>query len=173
MSGEIHEEHPFAPPEDDREPIRRLRGRLAAPVTIVTAGDGDDRAGLTISSLVIAEGDPGWVTFLLGPTADLYDVLERSERFIVHILESRHRALSDVFAARRPSPGGLFADLDLDDSAWGPVIRSVPNRAFCSVASLTETGYSVLVAATIDEVLVEDLTDPLVYFRGHYRSLAE
>lgn len=173
MSGEIHEEHPFIPPEDAREPIRRLRGRLVAPVTIVTAGDSDDRAGLTISSLMIAEGGPGMVTFLLGPTADLYDVVVDSGRLVVHVLESHHRALSDVFAARRPSPGGPFAGLDLDQTSWGPVISSIPNRAFCSVASLTEAGYSMLVAAMIDEVHIEGLSDPLVYFRGHYRGLSE
>lgn len=171
MTGEIHEEHPFAPAEDAREPVRRLRGRLAAPVTVVTAGDAQNRAGLTISSLVIAEGNPGVVNFLLGPTADLYEVLERTGRFVVHVLEARHRALSDVFAARRPSPGGPFSGHDVELTDWGPVISSVPNRAFCSLSSFTEEGYSVLVTATIDDLVVEDVTEPLVYFRGRYRGL--
>ena len=171
MTGEIHEEHPFVPPEDAREPVRRLRGRLAAPVTIITAGKEGDRAGLTISSLVIAEGEPGMVNFLLGPTAELYEMLERTGRFVVHVLESHHRDLSDVFAARRPSPGGLFAGPEMEQTDWGPVFVSVPNRAFCSVASFTEEGYSVLVTGSIDDLVVEDVTEPLVYFRGRYRGL--
>ena len=59
MTGEIHEgEHPFIRPEADRDPVRRFRGRLVAPVTIVTAGDDVGRAGLTVSSLMLAEGEP-------------------------------------------------------------------------------------------------------------------
>ena len=61
-----------ATPEADRDPVRRFRGRLAAPVTIATAGASDARAGLTVSSLMVSEGDPGRIHLLLGPLADIY-----------------------------------------------------------------------------------------------------
>jgi 3-hydroxy-9,10-secoandrosta-1,3,5(10)-triene-9,17-dione monooxygenase reductase component len=173
MTGEIHEgEHPFVPPEDERDPVRRLRGRLAAPVTIITAGTGDDRAGLTVSSLMLAEGDPGSVHFLLGPTADVYDAMTDTDRLVVHVLGHEHRTLSEIFAGRRPNPGGPFAGVATTESAWGPVIDAIPDRAFCSGISAAEQGYSLLVSARIDEVVVADLTDPLLYFRGSYRNLA-
>lgn len=173
MTGEIHEgEHPFVPPEDERDPVRRLRGRLAGPVTIVTAGDGTDRAGLTVSSLMLAEGDPGSVHFLLGPTADVYDAMVRTDRLVVHVLAHDDRTLSEVFAGRRPSPGGPFAGLAVTDTEWGPVIDEIADRAYCSGISVVEHGYSLLVSARIDEVGVSDLTDPLLYFRGSYRDLA-
>ena len=172
MTGEIHEgEHPFIPPEAERDPVRRLRGRLVAPVTIITAGDDAGRAGLTISSLMLAEGDPGSVHFLLGPTADVYDVIERTDRFVVHVLSHQHRALSEVFAGRRPSPGGPFTGVAVTDTDWGPALDDIGDRAFCSGISAVEHGYSLLVSADIDEVVVADLTDPLTYFRGSYRSL--
>ena len=173
MTGEIHEgEHPFIPPEDERDPVRRLRGRLAAPVTIVTAGDGANRAGLTVSSLMLAEGDPGSVHFLLGPTADVYDAMKDTDRLVVHVLGHEHRPLSEVFAGRRPNPGGPFAGVAITDSEWGPMINAIPDRAYCSGVSVAEQGYSLLVSARIDEVVVADLTDPLLYFRGSYRGLA-
>ena len=59
----ISSEHPFLPPEQDRDPVRRLRGRLISPVTLWTAADGIDRAGLTVGSTVIADGDPGITAF--------------------------------------------------------------------------------------------------------------
>ena len=49
--------HPFADPEPD--PVRRLRGRLGGAVTLWTAGDGATRAGLTVTSLMVAGGEPG------------------------------------------------------------------------------------------------------------------
>ena len=36
----IHSEHPFLEPEAERDPVRRLRGRLGGAVTLWTAGDG-------------------------------------------------------------------------------------------------------------------------------------
>lgn len=173
MTGEIHDgEHPFIPPEDERDPVRRLRGRLAAPVTIITAGDGADRSGLTVSSLMLAEGDPGSVHFLLGPTADVYDAMKRTDRLVVHVLASEHRTLSEVFAGRRPSPGGPFAGVAVTDSEWGPAIDEILDRAYCSGVSVVEHGYSLLVSAAVDAVDVSNLTGPLLYFRGAYRGLA-
>ena len=40
---------PFAVPAGRRDPARRLRGRLVAPVTIWTAGRPPGGAGLTVS----------------------------------------------------------------------------------------------------------------------------
>jgi flavin reductase (DIM6/NTAB) family NADH-FMN oxidoreductase RutF len=140
-------------------------------VTIITAGDDVGRSGLTVSSLMLAEGDPGSVHFLLGPTADVYDVITRTDRFVVHILAQEHRTLSEVFAGRRPNPGGPFVGVAVTDTNWGPTLDDVADRAFCSGISTVEHGYSLLVSASIDEVAVADLTEPLTYFRGSYRGL--
>jgi flavin reductase (DIM6/NTAB) family NADH-FMN oxidoreductase RutF len=172
MTGEIHEDvHPFATPEEDRDPLRRFRGRLAAPVTVITAGDAGDRTGMTVSSLMVSEGEPGQVHFLAAPTADLCDVIDRTGRFVVHILETDHRQISEIFAERLPSPGGLFANVAFEDGAWGPVLTDVADRAFCSAATATVAGYSRLVGADIDHIETSALDDPLIYFRGNYRQI--
>jgi hypothetical protein len=53
---QIHSSDPFATPEQDKSPVRRLRGRLASAVTLWTA---PGPAGLTVSSMLVADGDPG------------------------------------------------------------------------------------------------------------------
>lgn len=169
--GGIHEEHPFVPLPADRDPVRRLRGRLAAPVTIVTAGDEDDRVGLTVSSLVVAEGDPALVYMLIGVTTDLWYAIEETGRFVVHIAEAAGRALADVFAGARPAPGGPFFGLDTEQSEHGPVIASMPTRAFCSLVASRDESHSLLVTGTIDHIELSDVRDPLAYFRGRYRLL--
>jgi flavin reductase (DIM6/NTAB) family NADH-FMN oxidoreductase RutF len=172
MTGEIHEDvNPFATPEDERDPVRRFRGRLAAPVTVITAGDAGDRTGMTVSSLMVSEGDLGQAHFLAAPTADLCDVIDRTGRFVIHILETDQRRISEIFAERLPSPGGLFANVAFEDGAWGPLLTDVANRAFCSAATATVAGYSRLVSADIDHIEASGLDDPLVYFRGSYRQI--
>jgi len=167
----IHDEHPFATGPSDREPTRRFRGRLASAVTIVTSANGSNRAGLTVSSLFVVEGQPGRILFLVGPTTDLWDVVAATGRLVVHVCRAGHRAIADVFAGLRPNPGGVFAGVEVEVSEWGPLLVDLPDRAFCTLEEMTELGYSGVVTATMDKVETSDLTDPLLYFRGGYRSL--
>lgn len=168
----IHTEHPFLPDPADRDSTRRFRGRLAAPVTIVTAGSGENRAGLTVSSLFVVEGDPPRVHILVGPTTDLWDVAGETGRFVVHIGRDRHRQLAEVFAGLSPSPGGIFASFETTESDYGPTFIDLEDRVYCTVLSLEEVGYSGLMVGQIDQVEVSDLEDPLVHFRSRYRRLA-
>ncbi len=171
MQGRIHREHPFRTPLELREPARRFRGRLASPVTVWTAGTGETRAGLTVSSLVVAEGEPPTVFGLVGVTTDLVDILRETEAFVVHVLESKDRPLAERFALRHPSPGGLFKGLRVVDSKWGPVLTALANRVSCRYTEATETGNHLLVRGAIEEIELGELADPLVYFRGGYRGL--
>jgi flavin reductase (DIM6/NTAB) family NADH-FMN oxidoreductase RutF len=169
--GGVHREHPFEVPPADRDPVRQLRGRLAAPVTIVTSRRGDESVGLTVSSLFVAEGDPPYVYFLVGGDTDLFEGLDETGKFVVHVCAEGDRELADVFASRRPAPGGAFAGLAWSFSPWGPELEGSRTRARCTVVDMDEETYSVLVAATLDELELSDLTEPLTYFRGSYRGL--
>ena len=169
--GGVHDEHPFRDPPELRDPVRRFRGRLAAPVTIVTAGSGSDRAGLTVASIVVAEGEPPLVYFLLSATTDLHGAIVASGGFVVHVVPEDGRVAADVFAGIRPSPGGVFSGLDVEDGPRGPMIGRFPNRAHCALVSLREESYSVLVAGAVEQIDVTDIDDPLVWFRGRYLTL--
>jgi flavin reductase (DIM6/NTAB) family NADH-FMN oxidoreductase RutF len=167
----IHAEHPFADLPEDRDPVRRFRGRLVSPVTIFTAGEGDRRTGLTVSSLFVAEGEPGRLHAVVGPNTDLWDVAAETERFVVHVCGVDDISLAEVFAGLRPSPGGLFATTSTTPSKWGPVVDELPDRLFCSLESRVESGNSGVLAGFVDGAELSDIEDPLVHFRGTYRSL--
>ena len=167
----IHSDHPFVPDPADRDETRRFRGRLPSPVTIVTAGTQDEPRGLTVSSLMVIEGDQPTLHVVIGPTTDLWYAIEETKRFVVHICLEGHGPRSDVFAGIRPSPGGPFAAVESEVSEWGPVIADIGNRAYCREVSMTETGYSGLVSAEVEKFELTEMTSPLVYFRGSYRTI--
>jgi flavin reductase (DIM6/NTAB) family NADH-FMN oxidoreductase RutF len=171
LPGVIHEENPFAVPDGERDPVRRFRGRLAAPVTVVTAGRETHRTGLAVSSLMVADGTPGRILFLCGRNADLGDVIESSGGFVVHVLGAGDEALSDRFAGVRPSPGGLFTGLEVAEGARGPVITSIPTRAVCALTTLSDAGWYLLVEGAIEEIALGDPGEPLLRFRGQYRGI--
>jgi len=155
-----------------REPVRRLRGRLASPVTIWTSGREGAYAGLTVSSVVLVEGEPSSIVGLVGPLTDLWDALETTGAFVVHVLPASEKVLADRFAGLRPSPGGLFADVTVAASEWGPVLTELTDRAYCRVGGWTEPGFQRLVSGAIERIDLAELDDPLVYFRGRYRRLS-
>lgn len=167
----IHDDHPFQDPPNERDPVRQFRGRLVAPVTVVTAGPEDSRAGLTVSSLMVAEGDPASVVAIIGPTTDLWDQIDSTEAFVVHILDNGQRENGDVFAGIRPRPGGPFAGLDVSQSSWGPVLDVLPNRLFCRLIASRALPFHQLIEGRVEKAEVGDLQDPATYFRGSYRRL--
>ncbi len=97
---------PFATPDHLRSPVRRLRGRLPAAVTLWTA---PGPAGLTVSSTLVVEGEPGRLLGLLDEESDLWAAVEAAGRFAVTALTPEDRQLADRFAGLFPAPGGLFA----------------------------------------------------------------
>ena len=169
----IHDDDPFSQPVSERDPVRRFRGRLPAPVTVVTAGSGESATGLTVSSLLVADGEPGGVWFLCGHNADLCQVIRDSGGFVVHALGVGDDALADRFAGIRPSPGGLFVDLNVEPGPWGPVLIDFPTRVSCRFVGAIDVGWYLLIEGAIEETLVSDLDDPLVRQRGYYRRLQD
>jgi flavin reductase (DIM6/NTAB) family NADH-FMN oxidoreductase RutF len=162
----IHTDHPFATPD---EPVRRFRGRLGGAVSLWTAGSGTDRAGLTVSSLMVANGSPGSVVGLLDPDSALYEVLQDTGRAVVHLLEWADRGLADAFGGQAPAPGGAFALAGWSESDHGPVLPD-RTRALVSLTDNREVGWSVLVTAAVDEVVMVDDAHALEHRRGRYHS---
>ena len=121
----IHSEHPFLEPESRRDPVRRLRGRLGGTVSLWTSGSGVHRAGLTVSSLMVAPGEPGRVLGLVDPDSDLALAVEETGTAVVQLLSWEHRDLADVFAGVAPAPGGAFRSATWDETRWGPVLAGV------------------------------------------------
>ena len=163
-------EDPFAVPEHERDPVRRLRGRLASPVTGWTSYDrGSSPVGITVSSITINEGESGAVVGLIDPLSEFWDAVAHSKRFVVHVFDTRHRRLADQLAGRYPGPDARFENATIVASEWGPVLSDVPTRAYCTLAGFLDTRDSLIVNGTIDKVELATTPErPLVYFRGQY-----
>ncbi len=164
----IHHSDPFATPEGQRSPVRRLRGRLAAPVTLWTA---PGPAGLTVSSMLVADGEPGRVLGLVDEESELWSAIEAAGRFAVVPLGGAHRQLADRFAGLLPAPGGLFATGDWRDAGYGPLPAGAGTWAGCRLATARPCGWALLVEATIERIELGDAGEPLLHYRGRYRDL--
>lgn len=170
----IHHSHPFATGEEDRNPLRRFRGRMTSPVSIWAAAVGGNRAGWTLSSFLVADGDPGEVIGLVDEESALADLLAETATVTVNLLGWEQRNLADAFAGVGPAPGGPFALAAWTDTEWGPVLlnslgwigarlRPDPDHA----------GWGLLLRAVVErvEIQADPTEDLLCYLHGRYRSL--
>jgi 3-hydroxy-9,10-secoandrosta-1,3,5(10)-triene-9,17-dione monooxygenase reductase component len=164
-------EHPFATPPGRRDPARRLRGRLVAPVTVWTAGELPGGAGLTVSSLLVAEGEPVRLLGLIDPASAFFEAMRAARAFVVHILAAGDRALAERFAERRPPLRGAFDGLEVTASPWGPVLAGSRPRAACRLERTTPAGRGDLVEGAVEDLELHELEHPLAYLRGRYRSV--
>ncbi|GAA3449364.1 flavin reductase family protein [Dactylosporangium matsuzakiense] len=164
----IHASDPFATPDSQRSPVRRLRGHLPSAVTLWTAA-GSAPQGLTVSSMLVVDGEPGRVLGLVDDESDLWTALSASGRFAVSLLLSDDRQLADRFAGLMPSPGGLFATGEWEPTDYGPVPAG-RTWAGCRLVGSAEKGWSMLVEAEIERVeFAAGATDALIHERGRYR----
>jgi flavin reductase (DIM6/NTAB) family NADH-FMN oxidoreductase RutF len=167
----IHSTHPFADPEPDE--VRRLRGRLGGAVTLWTAGSAEDRAGLTVTSLMLAHGEQPQVLALLDPDSDLLSGLESSGTAVVQLLSWADRDLAEMFAGTAPAPGGLFRQAEFVTTGWGPRLSTVTTWAGVRLGSGTDVGWSRLVTCAVEHVEVGEDPAPLGHRRGRFVRLGD
>lgn len=162
----IHAEHPFVEPE--RIPARRLRGRLGGRVSLWCSELGKRRAGLTVTSLMIGSGEPWRVLALLGPLADLTEVLLDSGLATVSLLSAQERLVAEAFGSSIPTPGGPFTVADFVDTAWGPRPATATTWAGVRLRDHRDVGHSVLVECDLEHIEIGPDPGALHHVRGRF-----
>ena len=152
---------------------------MPAPVSVWAAGEGVGRAGWTLSSFLVVDGEPAEVLGVVDEDSALAERLvasgPASGTLTVNLLGWHHRGLADAFAAVAPAPGGPFTLGRWRDSDWGPVLDDAPGWLGVRLQSVPDpAGWSLLVRGTVDHV--ELGPDPpegmLAYVRGRYRAVS-
>jgi flavin reductase (DIM6/NTAB) family NADH-FMN oxidoreductase RutF len=161
----IHSTHPFADPEPDD--VRRFRGRLGGAVTLWTAGSDERRAGLTVSSLMVAHGEAPRILALVDPDSDFLEVLGETRRAVVHVLAWPDRSLAEVFAGTAPAPGGMFRQAAFETTEWGPRLASTSTYAHVVPVAEESVGWSTLLTCALDSAQVGVEDGPML---GHRRG---
>jgi flavin reductase (DIM6/NTAB) family NADH-FMN oxidoreductase RutF len=161
----IHSSHPFADPEPDE--VRRFRGRLGGAVTLWTAGPPEDRAGLTVTSLMVAHGAQPRVLALVDPDSDLLPVLRETGRSVVSLLTWEQRGLAEAFAGTAPAPGGPFRMATFEDTPSGPRLAAAATYAEVALEAEAEVGWSQLVTCRLERAVVGAEDGPML---GHRRG---
>ncbi|MCW2607370.1 MAG: flavin reductase domain protein FMN-binding protein [Frankiales bacterium] len=156
---------------------RRVVGRFATGVTVITTvlPDGSKHA-MTANSFTSVSLDPVLVLFCADHSTRFHDAVLRTGTFAVSVLAAEHEGASRRFAVK-----GRDLDTQFDgvDHAPGPVtgapvLTGALAALECSVESTTEAGdHTVVVGRVLGLSEPAPDAEPLLYFGGRYRSLAD
>lgn len=162
----IHASHPFD--DGSRDPVRQFRGRMPSAVSVWTCGQ-HRPAGLTVSSFVVADGDPPHVLGLIDDESDFIDELEQT--WVVNLLGDGHQFLAEAFAGLAPAPGGRFTLGEWEQTTWGP--RLVDAVGWLGVrlapSAPARPGWNLLIDGVIEQAHAGDGV-ALVHRRGRYEA---
>lgn len=157
-----------APAPVDRDTFRRLMGRWATGVSVVTAREGTQDAGLTVNALLSVSTAPPSVLVSLTRDADSLPVIERSGRFGVSFLAADQRSLSARFADAVPA-AEKFRDVPVHRGPHGIALLDGSLGALeCRVVARTSAFDHELIVGEVEYQEFGRDTLPLLFYRSAY-----
>src|SRR5437867_1513800 len=155
------------PPDE----FRRVLGHFATGVTIVTTRDTDGRpTGLTVSAFCSVSLDPPQILVCVDHKSQSYPALRDRDRFAVNFLGDRHEDVSRRFATTRLDK---FDGVPHKLSNHGvPLVEGALAQLECRTVSRHVEGDHTILVALVEEAR-NGAGEPLLYFRGKYRGLAD
>jgi flavin reductase (DIM6/NTAB) family NADH-FMN oxidoreductase RutF len=148
--------------------FRRCMGTFATGVTVVAAHHDGEYAGMTLNAFTSVSLTPQLVSVALAHGTRTLELVNRSRRFAVSILESRQREVARAFAV----PGAPFPERFAETDAAGHV-RIPGALAFLACDA------SQQVTAGDHDIVVGQVTNfeaapgkPLVFYGGDFGALA-
>jgi 3-hydroxy-9,10-secoandrosta-1,3,5(10)-triene-9,17-dione monooxygenase reductase component len=154
----------------DADEFRKVLGRFATGVTIITAMDGGEPAGVAANSFTSVSLDPPLVLFCVGRTSTTWPRIERARKFAVNILGEHQEPLSKLFATKGAD---RFGQTEWHLGVGGsPVLHDVIAYLDCEFWAEYDGGdHIIIVGRVLDLGLTHD-AGPLVFYQGSYGRLA-
>lgn len=155
----------------DTRGLRDLFGHFATGVAVVTAADREGvRAGCTINSFTSISLAPELVMFSLMRTLLSLPVFRDATRYAVNFLAADQQSLSHRFAKRGEDKWTQTSFFEGGNGA--PVLSGALAHIECELHQLVEAGDHFLFLCRVTAFATDaDARDPLVFFKGRYRSL--
>lgn len=146
---------------------------LAGGVTIVTAGVGDQRRGLTATAVCSLSMKPPSILACVNSVGEAHAAIERQGAFCVNILAQDDTDMSDRFAGREVERGSeKFAParwMQLETGA--PVLRSALVAVDCEVYDTMRLATHTIFLGHVRAVYLGEKRVPLVHYDRKYCSL--
>ncbi len=156
----------------DLDTFRQSLRRWPSGVTVVTAKDGDELHGMTVSAFSSVSAEPPLVLVCANRSSRTHALMQKAGGFCVNILAAGQQDLSGRFSSSK-TEASRFEGVDFRIGEGGtPVLAGTSASLECRTVSAYDQGTHCIY---VGEVIAAHLSDeaPLVYYAGAYRGLTE
>lgn len=155
--------------------FRKAMGCFATGVTIITVDLDGEVHGMTANAFASVSLDPMLVLVCVDHATRTHAHLHAKKRFGINVLCQDQRSVSEYYARpeRTHDDAETEAGARFDRTAHGtPMLHGALAYLECRLESVQEAGdHSIFIAAVEDAVVREG--DPLLFFRGKYRTVGK
>jgi flavin reductase (DIM6/NTAB) family NADH-FMN oxidoreductase RutF len=151
--------------------FRSALSRFASGVTVVTTKDSAGNFhGITVSSFCSVSLKPPMILVCIEKTTGSHYAFNESDHFVVNILDVSQKEVSERFASTLPNKfDGVEFELNLESV---PVLAGCVANLECRLRMAWDGGDHTIFVGEVEKVTVFS-GDPLIYFYGDYRRIAE
>ena len=151
----------------DASSLRKVAGRFATGVTVITVKSGKRIHGMTANSFLSVSLNPPLVLFSLMKEARMRSMLNVGKGLGISILAHGQEAISDHFANRGKYNGKIFEEKD----NGVPTIKGAHAIYKVTLEDIVNAGDHELFLCSVDEAVIES-GKPLLFHEGSYASIA-
>jgi flavin reductase (DIM6/NTAB) family NADH-FMN oxidoreductase RutF len=164
-----------APHPADTLSLKLAMRHMAGGVCVITAGQGRERTGATVTSATALSVDPPTMIVAINRTSSSYPVIRAHGHFCVNILASDQQPIADRFAGK----GGLKGPERYEGAEWttlesgAPVLRDALAAIDCEVEEVIERHSHAIFIGRVLSIGTKYGAHgamPLVYANGQYRT---
>ena len=152
--------------EIDPSHFRKVMGRFATGVTVITVNFEGEAHGMTANAFMSGSLDPPLCVVSVAKRAHMHKRLAGVERFAVNILAVGQADFATHFAGS-PVPGLAPRFLDMDGI---PVLADASAHIATDIAARHDCGDHTIFIGHIRKMRA-DARPPLLYHDGHYAAL--
>lgn len=155
---------------------RRFRdtlGCFASGITVITTMSGDEPVGMTCQSFASVSLDPPLITFIPARSSRAWPAIQRSGRFCVNVLAADQEHVSGQMATKGIDK---FAGIEWipAEATGSPVLAGTLAHLDCTIHAVYEGGDHFIVVGKVEHLEAHPeeaaVTEPLLYFKGRYRT---
>jgi flavin reductase (DIM6/NTAB) family NADH-FMN oxidoreductase RutF len=164
---------PILVPVPDVKALRRVMGRFATGITVVTVG-GPEPHYMTANAFTSVSLDPPLVLVCVQRTATLHKVIHESGSFAVSVLAANQEQEARIFAAHhRPRVAEFVAvDVVLGPYSGAPVFCDALAWLECELAAVYDGGDHSIFIGRVQTLGHSAEEDALLFYNGGFRRLA-
>lgn len=152
---------------------RDAMSRLAGHVQIITAANGGERRGVTVTASCSVSDSPPTVLVCLNGANPRNDIFVRGDSFALNLLGDEHRALAHAFSGRdQLDMERRFALGQWTQLATGSPILVDATAAFdCRLIEVKTIATHIVLFGEVVDVALGPSRPPLIYVDRGYHSL--